>query len=164
MTTLPAWAARLLRRELKFVESGFEFNKEAAEKLLALLAPRRKNEKQRAGAKGRREKKAGRREGTAALRVQVFQRPGPDCELAQHEWPRFQVELHHLRAGSAKQATEAIENCLRACFVCHRLWHRDGPAIFVRPVKQWAERHGYPLPSIIRKAEASAQLPGRAAR
>jgi hypothetical protein len=109
-------------------------------------------------------KRAAWKAATAALREKVFARVGPDCELGQHGWPRYDVEMHHLVAGSAKRVTEDVSNTLRACTTCHRGWHQDGPLPFVATVKQWAALHSFPLPSIIRKAEASAQLPGRAAR
>jgi hypothetical protein len=117
-----------------------------------------------ASGRGRAAKRAARKAATAALREKVFARPGPDCELGQHGWPRYDVEMHHLVAGSAKRVTEDVSNTLRACTTCHRGWHQDGPLPFVATVKQWAALHSFPLPSIIRKAEASAQLPGRAAR
>jgi 5-methylcytosine-specific restriction endonuclease McrA len=166
MSTLPAWARRLLTKELRFVAEGMEFDREAAQKILALLAPRKKNEKQKATQKRKLQGAAARRAASGVLRQAVFDRAAGLCEfcgvVANHSCaPRH---LHHLEGGSGRRTQkQAIENCVALCVLCHRAYHRR-PADYLLLVKQWAERHGYPLPSIIRKAEASAQLPGRAAR
>jgi hypothetical protein len=141
-----------------------EFDRESAAKILALLAPRRKNEKQKKTAKDKSMRAAARRAGSAELRAAVLDRPGPVCELGNHYWPPERIQVHHLQAGSARRKLEAVHNMIRACQYDHDSWHKDGPANFVPVVKGWCARHGYPLPSVIRKAEASAQLPGRAAR
>jgi hypothetical protein len=86
------------------------------------------------------------------------------CEFCGSGWAPF--EWHHMEGGSGRRREkESEQNTAAICQSCHKGWHHYGPAAsFILLVKQWAERHGYPLPSIIRKAEASAQLPGRAAR
>jgi hypothetical protein len=162
MTTLPSWAARLLRKELRYVAEGMEFDREAAVKLLALLAPRRKNEKQKATQKRKLQGAAARRAASAAIRALVFDRADVICELCSSV-PATQ--LHHMEGGSGRRRqTETTANCMAVCRWCHTEWHENGAVVFADRVKQWAAVNGYPLPSIIRKAEASAQLPGRAAR
>jgi 5-methylcytosine-specific restriction endonuclease McrA len=164
MTTLPAWAARLLRRELECAAGGVSFDREAALKLLTLLAPRRKNEKQKATQKRKLQGALAARATSAELRAKVLERAlasSGGCELCGGPGA---LEMHHLERGSGRRREhQAVENCMGICGFCHREYHRD-PKQFFGDIESWAKEHGYPLPSIIRKAEASAQLPGRAAR
>jgi hypothetical protein len=94
MSTLPAWARRLLTKELRFVAEGMEFDREAAQKILPLLAPRKKNEKQKSkckeegwGCSGRRGQLEGdsqRRAGTVRTTERCLLRGVHDAAA----WPR----------------------------------------------------------------------------
>jgi hypothetical protein len=170
MTPLPAWARRDAREICDHViEDKSSAPRDVliarkAEKLKAWLAPRTKNEKQKDTQKRKLQGAAARRTASAELRRTVVERAGGICELRWYCLYAPGTELHHLEGGSGRrQQKQAVSNCVLACMPCHRGYHKT-PQEFFPSIKQWAERWGYPLPSIIRKAEASAQLPGRAAR
>jgi hypothetical protein len=165
VTPLPAWAARLLRRELKFVESGFEFNKEAAEKLLALLAPRRKNEKQKATQKRKLEGAQAARARSAEIRRKVWDRSGGVCEAWKYRPFSNCIgafEWDHWHGGKDRKRLEAVATTWMLCGGCHRERQRNEPsaAYWNDLFGRHCAAHGYPFTPHVEHA----QLPGRAAR
>jgi hypothetical protein len=158
MTTLPAWARRLLTKELRFVADGMEFDREAAQKILALLAPRKKNEKQRKTAKDKELVKALRAARTAAIRAEVMERADGKCELCGGPGA---LEMHHLERGSGRRREhQTIGNCMGICGFCHREYHRE-PSQFYSVIESWAAEHGYPKPRALARIEAQAWMPSR---
>lgn len=82
----------------------------------------------------------------AARREAVMNRPGPACELGNHDVvPGTVVDIHHLEPG-AKRRNGTVKNMLRACRDCHEGYHRC-PTKYVPAVREWCARHGYQLPN-----------------
>jgi hypothetical protein len=70
---------------------------------------------------------------------------------------RGPVDMCHLDGGSGKRRQNAS---VRNCLMEHRICHLGpggldrAPLAWLPKVKEWAERHGYPLPERFRKLEA----------
>jgi hypothetical protein len=165
MTTLPAWAARLLRKELRFVAEGMEFDREAAAKLLALLAPRRKNEKQKNTQRKKAEGSLRSRLSTAELRRAVQERAGGVCEGCLNRWGWSWTLDHFLGGAGRRKEKESIETCWALCGVptgpgCHGKRTRNEPsaAYWNDRFREHCERYGYP---VVQHVE-HARLPRRA--
>lgn len=88
-----------------------------------------------------------------ALRAAVFQRAADVCELICMPGNRA-TELHHLEGGSGRKALQKMENCVAACWWCHRDYHRN-PEAFRARIMAWASHYGYPIPRRFR-GEAKA--------
>jgi hypothetical protein len=166
MTTLPAWARRLLTKELRFVAEGMEFDREAAQKIVALLAPRKKNEKQKATDK----RKKGGAQAALAVRAerrrQCSTRAGNKCEAGPwrdgliHGFPGI---MDHWEGGSGRRkARESVATCWMLCVWCNadRTESKPDAAHWNAVRKAFCQRYGYPFVAHVEHA----QLPGRAAR
>jgi hypothetical protein len=142
-----------------------EFDRESAAKLLALLAPRRKNEKQKATQKRKLQGAAARQTATAALRAAVMFRADGRCELeaANQRCVNNATELDHWLSGTGRrQQKQSVETTWALCRAHHVRRTRNYPnaAFWNELFADHCARYGYPFTPHVEHA----QLPGRAAR
>jgi hypothetical protein len=162
MSTLPAWARRLLTKELRFVAEGMEFDREAAQKILPLLAPRKKNEKQKATQKTKLQGAAARRAASAELRAAVLWRSGGFCEVKHRPMRHvFDYEFDHWLGGAGRRKPKETEETLwLLCRECHkdRTANRPSAAYWNELFRRHCDLHGYPFTPHVEHAD----LPKRA--
>jgi hypothetical protein len=139
-----------------------EFDREAAGKLLALLAPRRKNEKQKATQK----RKAGAAQAAGArsaeIRREVMKRANGICEAC-FDKPYLPMHLDHWLSGVGRRRAKAsVATCWALCRTCHENRTENWPSAAAWNVRfaTHCSDHGYPFTPHVEHA----QLPGRAAR
>jgi hypothetical protein len=143
-----------------------EFDREAAGKLLALLAPRRKNEKQKKTAKA----KAGAAQAAGAtsrairnaVRERCAQLNNACCEACMTPLHGLGEWDHWLGGTGRRKPRESVATTWLLCRACHEARTESLPsaAFWNQRFGRHCERYGYPFSPHIEHA----QLPGRAAR
>lgn len=106
-------------------------------------------------------KRATREEGnqrTAEIREACVRRADGRGELCGEPFSDlYPAEMCHLDGGNGKRRQQQSE---RNCLMEHHLCHQGAggldrvPTVWLPFVKEWAQRHGYPLPERFRKLEA----------
>jgi len=145
----------LLKRILKGEKMGFRELSSAKQAIYLLQKGKPSPARKKAAGVRKQEKRANHREETARIRDAVFLRAGWDCELGMH--PAGGIEMHHLEGGPTRRSHQAVANCIRACGVCHRLYHRS-PESFRATVLGWCAKHEYAIPRRF-KGEAKGNAP-----
>ncbi len=146
----------------RFARSSDPAVRSEAERVLSAASARKcRTAPKRAGSVAKKKAtREERNERTAAIRALCVERAQGRGELCGEPFSDFYpAEMCHLDGGSGKRRQQqSVENCLMEHHLCHQ--GAGGldriPLTWLKFVKLWAARHGYPLPERFRKLEALA--------